>query len=161
MRPVLRGPRGSPGWPDSLDFTDPPRLVRTQEADVRPVLHGRFDMAAWFKRHGLPVELITSEAAAAAGREREEHMAAALGLLLPPLAAPCMGAAAQGLAAPPADCVASATGARGVPGGMVCVWGEGGGGGGGCSGCESRRAVRVCESKEPAGRRLGPRLAHA
>jgi hypothetical protein len=44
---------------------------------VKPVLHRRFDMGNWFKRHGFPVEQIEAAALRSAFEERERHMAAA------------------------------------------------------------------------------------
>ncbi len=45
---------------------------------MQPVLRRRFDMAAWFKRHGFPVDAIARQALVDAAAERERHMAEAM-----------------------------------------------------------------------------------
>ena len=50
----------------------------TNEPDVKSVLHRRFDMGSWFKRHGFPVDHITKQALLDAAEERQRHMTAAL-----------------------------------------------------------------------------------
>jgi hypothetical protein len=42
-----------------------------QETDVRDVLQRRFDMAAWFRRHGFPVDRVVTASLEAAALERE------------------------------------------------------------------------------------------
>ncbi len=45
---------------------------------MRKVLQHRFDMGAWFKHHGLPLDRIVAEAAEAASKERAANTASRL-----------------------------------------------------------------------------------
>ncbi len=39
-----------------------PAQALAVEPDVQPILHRRFDMGNWFKRHGFPVDQIARNA---------------------------------------------------------------------------------------------------
>ncbi|GAX76658.1 hypothetical protein CEUSTIGMA_g4104.t1 [Chlamydomonas eustigma] len=75
--PVL-GFRGDPDDRLLLEAVLPLLQVLDQDPDVRQVLHRRFDMSTWFKRHGFPVDTVVSTSLETAAREREN--AAKLGL---------------------------------------------------------------------------------
>ena len=75
--PVV-GFRGDPDDRLLMEAVLPLLRCIANERDVRPVLRKRFDMGAWFKQHGLPLDMIVSEAQRAAEAEREEHHATAL-----------------------------------------------------------------------------------
>ncbi|GFH09222.1 uncharacterized protein HaLaN_04325 [Haematococcus lacustris] len=74
--PVL-GFRGDPDDRLLMEAVLPLLQVLATEPDIKPVLHRRFDMRNWFKRHGFPVDAIEKAALKAAFEERERHMAQA------------------------------------------------------------------------------------
>jgi len=78
--PVL-GFRGDPDDRLLLEAVLPLLQALAVEEDVQPVLHRRFGMGSWFKRHGFAVEYITSAALKAAEVERELNMLKPKGLV--------------------------------------------------------------------------------
>ncbi|KAG2489703.1 hypothetical protein HYH03_011810 [Edaphochlamys debaryana] len=71
--PVL-GFRGDPDDRLLNEAVLPLLQVLSKEADVRPVLQRRFDMATWFRRNSLPIDAIVRAAAEACRREQEHHL---------------------------------------------------------------------------------------